>query len=121
MLENSEITEGHARTLLALQDADKIIEYANITVQKGLNVRQLEQAVKYASTEPKSDVPIPRQTTTGEFKDKIERLKNNYKLNVSVAASGKGLGVSIKGLEKWQVQLLLEYIDKHGDDLFTRE
>jgi hypothetical protein len=31
------------------------------------------------------------------------------------------MGVVIKGLKKWQIQLLLEYIENNSDELFPRE
>jgi ParB family chromosome partitioning protein len=122
MLENEEITEGHARALLSLPSADKIVDFANITVQRGLNVRQLEQLVKNTSTEAKIDAAFPgKEQGESEFQDEITRLKNNYKLIISVADGRKGMGVVIKGLKKWQVQLLFEYIERHSDELFPRE
>ncbi|MDR3321198.1 MAG: ParB/RepB/Spo0J family partition protein [Synergistaceae bacterium] len=122
MLENNEITEGHARTLLSLPSADKIIDFANITVQRALNVRQLEQLVKSISDADKIDEASSRkEQPEAEFQDEISRLKNNYKLTVTVAGGRKGMGVMIKGLKKWQVQLLLEYIERHGDELLPRE
>jgi ParB family chromosome partitioning protein len=122
MLEKGEITEGHARALLSLPSAEKIIEYSIMTVQKSLNVRQLELLVKNLSAASKIDAALPRkQTTETEFQGEIERLRNNYKLNVRIEGKGKGMGIMIKGLKKWQVQMLLEYIETHSEELFPRE
>jgi ParB family chromosome partitioning protein len=122
MLENAEITEGHARALLALPSADKIIEFANLVIEKSLNVRQLELLVKNSSAAAKIDAAFPRRTETpSEFHDEIEKFKNKYKLMLKIDGSRKGMGIQIKGLKKWQVQMLLEYIDTHSEELFPRE
>ncbi|MDR0648899.1 MAG: ParB/RepB/Spo0J family partition protein [Synergistaceae bacterium] len=122
MLENGEITEGHARTVLALPSADKIIEYANLVVEKGLNVRQIEQLVKNYSAAAKIDAAFPRRATEpSEFIDEVERFKNKYKLTLKIDGGRRGMGLQIKGLKKWQLQLLIEYIDNHAEELFPRE
>jgi ParB family chromosome partitioning protein len=122
MLENGEITEGHARALLALPSIDKIIEYANIVVEKYLNVRQLELLVKNFSTATKIDAAFPRRAAQpSDFDDDVERFKNKYKLTLKVDGGRRGMGVQIKGLKKWQLQMLLEYIDNHAEELFPRE
>ncbi|MDR1515774.1 MAG: ParB/RepB/Spo0J family partition protein [Synergistaceae bacterium] len=122
MLENGEITEGHARALLALPSADKIIEYANIALEKYLNVRQLELLVKNHSAAAKIDAAFPRRTEKpSEFKDDVDRFKTKYKLMLKVDGGRRGMGVHIKGLKKWQLQMLIEYIDTHSEELFPRE
>jgi ParB family chromosome partitioning protein len=122
MLESGEITEGHARALLALPSADKIIEYANMTVEKYLNVRQLELLVKNFSTAAKIDAAFPHRTVQpSEFNGEIERFKNKYKLTLKIDGGRRGMGVQIKGLKKWQLQMLIEYIDNHAEELFPRE
>ncbi|MDR0616036.1 MAG: ParB/RepB/Spo0J family partition protein [Synergistaceae bacterium] len=122
MLENAEITEGHARALLALPSADKIIEFANITKEKSLNVRQLELLVKQSAAAAKIDAAFPRKAETlSEYKDEIERFKNTYKLMLKIDGGRKGMGIQIKGLKKWQLQMLIEYIDTHSEELFPRE
>ena len=46
MLRNGEITTGHARTLLALEDEDAIVPLAKKIVENNLSVRDVENAVK---------------------------------------------------------------------------
>jgi ParB family chromosome partitioning protein len=122
MLENGELTEGHARALLALPSADKIIEYANTAVEKYLNVRQLELLVKNYATAAKIDAVFPRKAEQpSEFEGEVERFKNKYKLVLKIDGGRKGMGVHIKGLKKWQLQMLIEYIDTHSEELFPRE
>ena len=46
MLKAGDITAGHARALLGLEDDEQIIKLADRTVSKGLSVREVEYAVK---------------------------------------------------------------------------
>ena len=46
MLKAGDITAGHARALLALEDDDQIMELANRIVARGMSVRDVEYAVK---------------------------------------------------------------------------
>ena len=122
MLESEKITEGHARALLSLPSVDKIIEYANLVVQKNLNVRQLEELVRNASAAAKIEAALPRKTMpVSDFADEIDRLQRNFKLTVRIGGGRKSMGLLIKGLKKWQVQMLLEFIENSGEELFPRE
>jgi hypothetical protein len=56
-----------------------------------------------------------------DFEEEVALLNTNYNLNIKVAGNKKNMGVVIKGLKKWQVQLLLEYIEEHNEELFPRE
>lgn len=122
MLDVDDITEGHARALLSLQDEEKIREYASMTKQRHLSVRQLEELVRNAGIAARIDAALPRrEQKKPEFQDEIERINRKLKLTVKVAGSRKSMGLLIKGLKKWQVQLLLEYIENHSEELFPRE
>lgn len=122
MLENSSITEGHARALLSLPSADKIMEYADMAVQKNLNVRQLEEIVRNAAAAAKIASALPRRAEpVSDFQEEIDRLKDTYKLTVRVGGSRKNMGLFIKGLKRWQVQMFLEFIENNKEELFPRE
>ncbi|MDR1916050.1 MAG: ParB/RepB/Spo0J family partition protein [Synergistaceae bacterium] len=122
MLENDEITEGHARALLSLPSEEKITEYAEMAIQKSLNVRQLEELVRNAPAAAKISAALPRKVNKSvDFEEEINMLHANYKLNIRVAGNRKNMGILIKGLKKWQIQLLLEYIEQHNEELFPKE
>ena len=46
MLKDGDITAGHARALLGLEDDDAIVELANKIIAKAMSVREVEYAVK---------------------------------------------------------------------------
>jgi ParB family chromosome partitioning protein len=122
MLDSNEISEGHARALLSLPDTDKMIEYANIVSKNFLNVRQLEDMIRRIAITEKMEAAFPEKPIPpSEFEEEIALLNTNYNLNIKIAGTKKNLGLVIKGLKKWQVQLLLEYIEEHSEELFPRE
>ena len=49
MLKAGEITAGHAKALLGLDDDDKAVELAKRVIDRGLSVREVEAAVKRAN------------------------------------------------------------------------
>ncbi len=54
MLQRGEISQAHARTILGFELEEEMIRVAKLTVEKGLNVRQLEQLLKdYTSDKTK--------------------------------------------------------------------
>lgn len=122
MLERGTITEGHARALLALSDEGKMFEIALLAAQKSMSVRQLEELVRNQSIASKIDAALPkREESAYGLPDEIETLCKNHKLTIRIAGGRKGMGLLIKGLKRWQVQLLLEHIDKHQEELFPAE
>jgi ParB family chromosome partitioning protein len=52
MLKNDDISAGHARALLALENEEDMIALANKIVEKQLSVREVENAVKRINTVP---------------------------------------------------------------------
>ena len=122
MLNNETLSEGHARSLLSLSSTDKIIDFARLTAEKGLNVRQLEQLVRSQAAAAKLDAILPRKSEPeSEFDETIERFNSAYKLTVKIGGNRKNMGLTIKGLKKWQIELLLEYIERNREELFPKE
>jgi ParB family chromosome partitioning protein len=122
MLDAGALTEGHARALLSLPNKEKMLEFANLASQNGLNVRQLEDMVRRLPVAEKYEAAFPkRPSPPTEFEEEIALLSTNYNLDIKVAGNKKNMGVVIKGLKKWQIRLLLEYIEDHNQELFPRE
>jgi ParB family chromosome partitioning protein len=62
LLMSGKLSEGHARALLALQDAGAMIDAAHLISQRGLTVRQAEELVRHmlvaASDEARPQTPV---------------------------------------------------------------
>lgn len=89
LVSDSKLSYGQARTLLALDSEDKIIELAKRCVKEGLSVRQLEDLTKK---------PAPKQPgkTAGKKKDPfIEDVKDRMqrKLATKVEISDKAITI----------------------------
>ena len=122
MLESGSISEGHARALLALPKPEDMIELAEWAHKKELNVRQLEEIVRRLPLTRKIESAFPAKPPDPlEFEEEIALLNTNYNLNIKIAGNKRNMGITIKGLKKWQVQLLLEYIEENNEILFPRE
>jgi ParB family chromosome partitioning protein len=84
------ITEGHARTILALKDESKQLDLFNSILKEGLNVRQVEGATKDIKISKnyriKKDVDPDLLDLENKIADnlntkvKIRGIKNNGKI-----------------------------------------
>ncbi len=55
-IKTGELSAGHARTLLSLEDADTQLALANRIITEGLSVRQAEDLVKKTKKEPRATI-----------------------------------------------------------------
>lgn len=102
MLENGELSAGHAKALLGFEDEEMVIAIANRAADGGMTVRQVEKLAQKSAEQlpenPKSDAKIDNYFAEMEISLK-ERLGRKVKVDY-----GKNKGV-----------LILEFYDK--DDL----
>ncbi len=82
MLEEEQISAGHARALLSLKNEEQMIEYAKKTVQNSYSVRELESICKKILSEAK---PKPK-VEKAHYYSEVQLALNEYlgrKVNVS--------------------------------------
>ena len=104
MVEGGVISTGHARALLALNEAQTTIRLANETVAEALSVRELERRVRELTRPEISSVPTAKTTPTSSGKqsgppadpslrrieDDLRRyLQTDVKLHLSGATQGR--------------------------------
>lgn len=87
-IKTGELSAGHARTLLALPDADLMIQAANKIIAEDLSVRQTEELIKKLKTEK-----VPAKQLDAEVLLALSDLENR-------ARSGTGNKVKIKHTHK---------------------
>jgi ParB family chromosome partitioning protein len=88
MLKSGELTMGHARPLLALEDEELITQLANEIVRLGLSVRAVEERVRQEApqpTKPKRGRPPRQDTRSAEVKYVEDLLRKRLQTDVSVA------------------------------------
>lgn len=92
MLIEDKISMGHARALLAIEDATKQYEVAERVFDEKLSVRDIEKIVKDLKKEPKEKKPKNKEEYDVFYKDIAERLKTSLGTKVNVSGKGDGTG-----------------------------
>ena len=111
MLINDEISMGHARALLTLEQEDLQIEAAKTIVSKGLSVRDTEKLVKSILNPKQVKLPIP--SAEAAIHDAIAnklREKMGTKVSINHKKNGKGK-IEIEYYSQEELERLLEMFD----------
>ncbi len=99
MVEDKELTAGHARALLAISNEELMVACADEVRKKGLSVRETEKLVKKYMQEPK--MPTARKKHSDPFYSEAE------------LSIGKVLGRAVEVKEgKKGGKLIIEYFDR---------
>lgn len=97
MLERRELTEGHARALLALADPTEIVRLAGDAAEQGWSVRETEARVRGETVRagPRGRIrraKPPARTATAEIRRVEDALRQRLGTDVRVTARRKGRG-----------------------------
>lgn len=87
MLQSGQLTLGHARPLLALDDAAAITRLAKQAAENGLSVREIEDRVRRdapATTRTKRGRPRKRDNRTAQLQDIENRIRRRLQTDVTV-------------------------------------
>ena len=93
MLENSEITVGHAKVLLQIKDGERQALAARRVVVRGLTVRQTEQLVRSMLNPEPPAPPAPQPSLPKSYEKVCRELSSNFGTQVNIALKGKSGGV----------------------------
>ncbi len=92
MLKDGELSAGHARALLALDDDDAIVELANKVVEKEMSVREVENAVKRVKEKEDTEednTPKPTSQVKLHMKELERRAMSSLGRKVRISRSTK--------------------------------
>lgn len=103
LVSDGKLSPGHARALLGFKDEQDIIETADLIIEKGLTVRDVEKLVKKRNKEPKAEKPAARRAS---YYDEVELALTDF--------LGRKVKVGTKPGEESGV-LEIDFFDK--DDL----
>lgn len=95
MLENGELTLGHARPLLALEDEALIESVAKEAAEHGLSVRSVEERIRQDAPKPdkpKRGRPRKEDTRSAEVKYVEDMLRRRLQTDVAVLPKPKDKG-----------------------------
>lgn len=113
LLISGEISSGHARALLGLEDQEQQIALANDIVQKGLNVRQVEKLVKLM-TKPQREKEEKEEEKDLSFifRDLEERMKGIMGTKVMIHQKDKNKGrIEIEYYSPSELERIVELIE----------
>lgn len=106
-----EITSGHARAILSLEEKEKRIALTNKIIEENLNVRQAEQAAKQLQKEKK---PAPVKKTNSVYEIEMnslsERLSSKFGTKVSFKPGAKKSKIEIEYYNDSDLERIIEML-----------
>lgn len=115
LVSDAKLSPGHARALLGFKDEQDIIETADLIIEKGLTVRDVEKLVKKRNKEPKAEKPAARRAS---YYDEVELALTDFlgrKVKVGTKP-GKESGVlEIDFFDKDDLTRLADALKSFGD------
>lgn len=115
LVSDGKLSPGHARALLGFKDEQDIIETADLIIEKGLTVRDVEKLVKKRNKEPKAEKPAARRAS---YYDEVELALTDFlgrKVKVGTKP-GKESGVlEIDFFDKDDLTRLVDALKSLGD------
>lgn len=108
LLESGALTEGHARALLALRDAQAQAQAARTVVERGLNVRQTEALVKQLSGDATERKAARRSDP--QIQDMEGRFREALGTKVSLSGSSRAGKLTIHYYSEEELAALYEAI-----------
>ena len=117
MLRTGELSAGHARALLAVEDDEAISELADRVVKLGLNVRQTERlAALWKDSQEKSPEAPPTQTLESDvdhLTEIRERLSGIWGRRVDFRQNRGKSYVTIEYYDNEDLQALIDALSNH--------
>ena len=105
------ISTGHARALLAVDDAEEQYNLAQRIFDEKLSVREVEKLVKNLHKVPKAKKETDK-TLEAIYQDLDEKLKQKLGTKVAIAAKGEGAGkIEIEFYSKDDLERILSLLE----------
>jgi len=113
MLIENRISGGHARALLAIEDADLQIQLAGQIEKENLSVREIERAVKLLGKKPKEKKKIEKNEAFDIiFQELEERMKTAIGTKVLINRKDKNKGrIEIEYYSESDLERIVELIE----------
>lgn len=89
MLISGQLSSGHARAVLAVENENQRVEFAHMIIDQGLNVRQAEAAAKKLNSQPKLKKEQKISPFSIELQHVSERLSSQFGTGVKIFDNGK--------------------------------
>ena len=105
MIDQRQISPGHARALLAIRSGREQIAAANAIIKGGLSVRQVEQQVK-----SKKGEPLTRSLKSADLLDLEERLQKYFGTRTEINRQRRGGKIEIVYYNEEDLDRILEIL-----------
>lgn len=112
-IRDGQITMGHARALVNVEDAAKLLFIHHQTIEKGLSVRKVEELVRELQKTPAKNSIAKKPGSTSFQSQKIQAdltSKFNSPVKLKVGQNGKG-SIEIPFLSEDDLNRILEMLD----------
>ncbi len=92
MVRKNQISMGHARALLALQDSKQMLDLANRIINENLSVRDIEKETQESKGNKKIKIQPAEPLMDPDLANVVERLQYKFGTSVSIKQSTKEKG-----------------------------
>ena len=114
MVEQGELSEGHARALLGLPGHEERRKAARVVAAQGLSVRQTEALVKQLNEEAAGgDAPAPRRPPA-DFSDLVDELYGVLEAPVRITSGARGGSIQIAFKSKAELERIVALLRSLG-------
>lgn len=101
-LVNEDLSYGHVRTLISIEDKDKQIELAKVAIKEQLSVRELEELVKKGDSKKKIKIKSTKDNEVVKVEQLLEEsLKTRVEIKNSKNNKGK-ITISYNSLDDFE-------------------
>lgn len=113
MLVNGQISSGHARALLGIEDKDVQLQVAQKIERERLSVREVEKLVKAMGKEPRKKKEDPKDEALELiFRDLEDRMKSIMGTKVNISRKDKNKGrIEIEYYSESELERIVELIE----------
>lgn len=113
LVEENKLSMGHARAILSASTDAKMIEIANLVVEKGLSVRQVEALVKEKAPAPKKRTAEINRDVKNAIDFSAKKIQDRLGAKVNVSYSNKFKGkIEINFADYKEMNRLLDMLNK---------
>ena len=112
MLIQGDLTQGHARALLAIEDKEQQLQAAQMIIDRDLSVRDTEKLVKMLLSPP---VKKEREALPGQavYQDIERRLKDSLGTKVAISRKDENKGkIEISYYSVEELERIIEILEK---------
>jgi ParB family transcriptional regulator, chromosome partitioning protein len=111
-IENNQLSAGHGKCLVAVEDKEKQIELAKLVIENKLTVRDLEKLIRDGSSKLKPSQEKEKINQSVELKELGHRLQRLFRTKVKIVGDDKKGKISIAYFNTDDLDRICAFLDK---------